>query len=270
MNSVEELIKVHRKESGIARKSINSSSVNGPTSANNVQIPFRPPPPPSAQPPATSTSQAQSSSISPAVAEYTAAAKSGVKTLSTYIDIDKFLALPERELNYLWRLRHINNPTSLHGIVSAENWTRIVAAAKKHPQFILPLPREGQGAEIHFMQWTFPSETTATVLFTHLAEYKLRGEFTQPHTTVTHHTDLMAEKGVVLVEGTVMPDRGVTVEEGQWLLMCLLKFYGQDGTITRQEGSESITPRRRLLEQFSKGDGEFKIEDLLEEAEKVP
>lgn len=139
-------------------------------------------------------------------------------------------------------------------------YTRIEATARRHPQFILPIPREGQGAEIHFLQWTFPTPTTATVLFTHLAEYKLRGEFSQPHTTVTHHLDLAGPKGLVLLQGTVVEGRGITVDEGKWLLMCLQKFYG---------GGNEMGVRKKLLEQFSQGDGGFKVEVLLEEAEKA-
>jgi len=51
------------------------------------------------------------------------------------------------------------------------------------------------------------------------------------------------------------------VDESKWLLLCLQKFYGQ---------TAEQTPRRKLMEQFSQGDGEFKVEELLEEAEKVP
>ena len=105
----------------------------------------------------------------------------------------------------------------------------------------------------------FPTPTTTTVLFTHLAEFKLRGEYAQPHTTVTHHLDLADPKGLILLQGSVMEGRGITVEESRWLLMCLQKFYG----------GEDKVERRKLLEQFSHGDGEFKVELLLEEAEKA-
>lgn len=134
------------------------------------------------------------------------------------------------------------------------------ATAKKHPHFILPLPREGQGAEIHFLQWTFPAENTVTILFTHLAEFKLRGEFSEPHTTITHHLELAEEKGLVLLQGQVVEGKGVSVDEAKWLVMCLQKFYGLGG-----ENND----RRRLLEQFGSGDTSFKVEELLEEAEKI-
>ncbi|PNS19025.1 hypothetical protein CAC42_6120 [Sphaceloma murrayae] len=217
------------------------------TQAKQTSIPYQPPPPPKPQ------------QDSPA-AKYTAESKGGVKTLASYIDVEKFQDLPEKEIEYLWRLRHANNSRSLCGVVKAGVFKQIAKAAKKSPQFVLPIPREGQGAELHFLQWTFPSETTATVLFTNLAEFKLRGEFAQPHTTVTHHLDLMDSKEVVLVEGNVLPDRGITTDEGQLLVMMLTKFYGQ---------SEE-SPRRQLLGQFTKGDESFSVEKLLEEAEKVP
>ena len=92
-----------------------------------------------------------------------------------------------------------------------------------------------------------------------MAEFKLRGEYAQPHTTVTHHLDLIDSKGLVLLHGNVVDGRGITADEGKWLLMCLQKFYG----------GEHKVERKKLLEQFSQGDGGFKVEQLLEEAEKV-
>ncbi|KAI9808313.1 MAG: hypothetical protein M1825_004770 [Sarcosagium campestre] len=187
--------------------------------------------------------------------------KSNVKPLSAFIDIPKTLELPTPEVEYIWRLRHASSPQSLCAVIETPTYERMAQAAAKHPQFILPLPREGQGAEIHFLQWTFPTPETSTILFTHLAEYKLRGEFAQPHTTVTHHLELAAPKGLVLLQGSVMEGRGVTADEARWLLMCLQRFYG----VT--DGREQC--RKRLMEQFSKGDSQFKVEELLEEAERI-
>lgn len=99
-----------------------------------------------------------------------------------------------------------------------------------------------------------------TVLFTHLAEYKLRGEFSEPHTTITHHLELADSKELVLLQGQVIAGKGVSVDEAKWLLMCLQKFYGF--------GSEK-SERRRLLELFGRGDAGFSIEELVEEAEKI-
>lgn len=220
-------------------------------SSQGKNIPFQPPPPP--QPQGAGPSAA-------ARAASAAEAKAGIKTLESFVDVEKLHDLPRKEIEYLWRLRHASTPNSLCAVVPLDIYTTIQQTARKHPQFILPLPREGQGAEIHFLQWTFPSPTTVTVLFTHLAEFKLRGEFAQPHTTVTHHLDMADKKGLVLVQGTVTEDRGITVDEAKWLLICLQKFYGQ---------TAERTPKRKLMEQFSQGDETFQVDELLEEAEKL-
>ena len=146
----------------------------------------------------------------------------------------------------------------------------MAATARRHPQFILPLARDapaegaegggGTAAEIHFLQWTFPSADAATVLFAPLAEYKARGEYSVPHTTVTHHLELARDAGLVLLQGQVAADRGVGVADAQALLWTLQKFYA----------AERERPERgRLLEQFSRGDSAFRVERLVEEAEKI-
>lgn len=211
-------------------------------------------------PPPSPTGSSLFPPVPPAPQITTEKSTPGIKTLSSYIDVEKTRALPPKELEAIWRLRHVNDAQSLCAVIPLDVYKIIEAAAKKHPHFILPLPKEGQGAEIHFLQWTFPAENTVTVLFTHLAEYKLRGEFSQPHTTITHHLELAEDKGLVLLQGQVIEGRGVSVDEAKWLLMCLQKFYGIHG-----EKSE----RKRLLEMFQKGDSTFKVEDLLEEAEKA-
>ena len=47
------------------------------------------------------------------------------------------------------------------------------------------------------------------------------------------------------------------MDEGRWLVMCLQRFYGEVGE------------RRKLLEMFSQGNEEFRVERLVEEAEKI-
>lgn len=214
----------------------------------------QPNPPPFTPPPRPEQPSASGSKTPP-----------GVKSLDSFIDVQKTADLPEKEIEVLWRLRHANNSQSLCAALKADVWGNIYNNARRHPQFILPLPREtdgAQGAEIHFMQWTFPTKNTTTVLFTHLAEYKLRTEYSSPHTTVSFHADMADFKGLVLVQGNVLPDRGVSVDQGKWLLMCLQKFYGL-------QAEESGGSRKKLLEMFTRGDSEFQVQELLNEAEKI-
>jgi ATP synthase F1 complex assembly factor 1 len=222
-----------------------------PTDAPTIpSTPFQPPPPPGPQ---------SSSASSPSKRT----APPGVKTLSSIIDIDKALTLPLKELEYIWRLRHASNAQSLCAIVPGPIYAHIALNARKHPQFVLPVPREGQGAEMHFLQWTFPHIHTTSILFTTLAEYKLKGEFASPHTTVNMHTELLEPKGVVLAQGQVMADRGVSADDGKWLFMCLQKFYGV------QQGMDGGGLRRKLLQQFTSGDKEFQVQKLLDETERL-
>ncbi|KAF1815170.1 ATP11-domain-containing protein [Eremomyces bilateralis CBS 781.70] len=198
----------------------------------------------------------------------------GVKELSSYLDVEKTRELPAEQISQIWRLRHASNERSLTAVIATDTWEQMLEKAKRHPQFILPLPRSSDSADkdaqdpsqsrtaadMHFLQWTFPHADSTNILFTHLAEYKLRGEYSQPHTTVTVHTELAESNGVVLVVGTVLDDRGVSVDEGKWLLMCMQKFYGLQGE----------TPKRKqLLEQFTSGDVRFRVEDLMEQVDQV-
>ncbi len=264
LSSVDEWKKIYTDKIDALRKRATVPGANAPLSEQSPptpekvdsSVPYQAPPAPEPQ---QHPAQAK---------QYTKASKDGVKTLSSFIDVDKTAELPHKEIETIWRLRHIRDPQSLCAVMQTENYRRIANTARKHPQFILPIPREGQGAEIHFLQWTFPSPTTTTVLFTHLAEFKLRGEFAQPHTTVTHHLDLADSSGLVLMEGRVTEDRGLTVDEGKWLLMCLQKFYGFEAHTDTARTNEGR--RKRLMEQFSGGDETFKVEELLEEAEKIP
>ena len=203
---------------------------------------------------------ASSSSSSPGAA--------AIKPLSSILDLDKARALPARELSAVWRLRHASSPTSLCAVIPAPTYRGLEATARRHPSFVLPVPREGAGAEMHYLQWVFDAESrTATVLFTQLAEYKARGEWAQPHTSATHYWDdaLAADPpgpGVVLMAGSLVEGRGASVADAQWLVALLQRFYSEEG-----RGGDAA--KRRLLEQFSGGHGGFSVEKLLEESEKL-
>ncbi|KAK7952211.1 ATP11 protein [Apiospora aurea] len=212
-----------------------------------------PTPPPSPKSLSSSSSSSSSSGAS-------------IKTLSEILDLDKARDLPLKELTAIWRLRHAAQPTSLCAVLPSPTYRALEHAARRYPSFVLPVPRGAEvGAEMHFLQWVFdaPSQT-ATVLFTQLAEYKARGEWAQPHTSVTHYwdADLARDQGAVLMAGHVVEGRGATIADAQWLVMLLQKFYGV-------EALHGTGEKRKLLEAFARGDGNFSVEKLLEESEKL-
>ncbi|KHO00637.1 atp11 [Metarhizium album ARSEF 1941] len=199
--------------------------------------------------------------------------KAGIQSLDEIVDVGKIRELPEKELTAVWRLRHANSPQKLCAVMPAASYKSMEAMAQKSPQFVLPVPHETQGAEIHFLQWTFDAASkTSTVLFTRLAEFKSRGEFAQPHTTVTHHLDLAEDKGLVLMQGQTMEDGGVCPEQAKWLVLCLQRFYGAwESREAEVDGSrkERANEGRKLVEWFGSGDSRFSVEKLLEEAERI-
>lgn len=272
---------------------IQSGTATSPPQPSGSTFTQPPPPPPSPQPEATiqnqpSEKKKKSSSDTP-----------GVKPLSSYLDLEKVASLSKKELEYVWRLRHADDPLSLCAAIPLETYQRIYRTARIHPQFVLPLPRptadDGSGdvkqseqgfeggersaADIHFLQWGFhppagppaapdaktTNTHTSTVLFTHLAAYKLHGSYAQPHTAVIHHLDLADSHGLVLLSGSVTEGRGVSVEESRWLLMCLQKFYDHGG----HGGGIGLEKRQSLLQKFSSGDQGFDLAELVDEAERI-
>jgi ATP synthase F1 complex assembly factor 1 len=254
---IEELREAYAEKIKQVRRGDAVTSPGAPLLSQKAKLPEdQGPPTPSRESNRTISSTAQTSSSTRTV-----------KPLSSILDLPKVRSLPDKELSAVWRLRHASSPSSLCAVIPASTYTAMETAARAAPQFVLPVPHPEQGAEIHFLQWTFdPPTNTSTVLFTQLAEYKARGEFAQPHMTVTHYTDLMDDRALVLMHGQVADGRGATLQTATFLVMCLQKFYGAwDGPGSRRTDME----RKRLLEWFANGDHRFSIDKLMEETEKL-
>ncbi|KAK3498423.1 ATP11 protein-domain-containing protein [Neurospora crassa] len=251
-----------RKETDAATKLPGAPAPATPTAADAAEL--------DATTTTTTEAAKPSSNATPETPKKPVSSGSGIKPLSEILDMTKARDLPIKELSAIWRLRYATNPHSLCAVIPSETYSAMDTLARSRPQFVLPVPHPEQGAEIHFLQWTWDAATaTSTVLFTQLAEYKNRGEFAQPHTTVTHYMDFSGDKGVVLMQGQVMEDRGVKPEDAQWLLMCLQRFYGGwDGT-GGEQGQQRANERRNLLDWFASGDQRFSVEKLMEEAERM-
>lgn len=248
LKDVSELKEAYKEKIEKLRK---EAAVPGATAP--LTPPITPPPTPSSspspsQPPSSAAPKSPWSSPPPPPTPQSNSASSkpppGVKILDSFLDLEKVRPLPNKEICALWRLRHVSNPQSLHFDLPASTFASLLSAARKHPSFVLPLPREvpaetevshspatHQAAELHYLQFAHPHPDTMTLLFTTLAEFKLRGEFASPHTTVTFHSELAESHGLVLGQGTVLEGRGVSVDEARWLVMCMQKFYvvGEEG-----------------------------------------
>lgn len=182
------------------------------------------------------------------------------KTLKSYVDVDKISALEPDQISLIWRARFQSNPQNVCSAVPLENFEKLYSTARQNPNFILPLKKENQGHELHFVQWNFTGPKTTHVIFTTLAEYKLHGEFSKPHTTLTFHKELADLKKIVLMNGLIEKEANVSLSEAQLLILNLQNFYGG------LEGSES---KLELLKAFNTGSDKFSIDALIKESRDV-
>ncbi|KAK9467465.1 ATP11 protein-domain-containing protein [Lipomyces arxii] len=220
---------------------------------------------------APAPTQAQTSNLGTKIPK-----ESAIKSLASFVDVEKLkLHSDPKEIEMIWRARHVNDPFSLCATLPREVFDRIKANAVQYPMFILPLPRAGDetgtGTEMHFVQWVFPGSNTTHVLLTSLLEYKLHTEFARPHTTLIFHSDLEDSHGIVLFNGSVEKDFSMNVSpaDAQFLVLTLQKFYNSDPkTATDKYEREKALRRKLLLELFKTGQG-FDVKDLIKEAEMV-
>ncbi|PWN51722.1 hypothetical protein IE53DRAFT_392982, partial [Violaceomyces palustris] len=250
--------------------------------------------------------------------------------LSKILDISKLSDQPASKISELWTGYHTLK-NKLSAVIPTETYKELITNAKKYPQFVLPLPRKivggeetenvapgevKQGYEMQFMEWGFlpapknpfgSSRATCnpiatTVLFTPLAEYKLRQEFAQPLLVLTHYTDLSASKGIVLMRGEITSsseqeqaqtlstteeeepvDRGregrMSMQDAQLLVMCLQRFYlsrmgsasassssSSETNSTSSSPSSSPEERLNLLEVFHRQPEQFRVDELVKAA----
>lgn len=187
------------------------------------------------------------------------------KTLKSFIDVEKISELESDQIGLIWRARFQSNPKNVCSVVPVDIFYNLYRTARKNPNFILPLKKENQGHELHFVQWNFSGPQTVHVIFTTLAEYKLHGEFAKPHTTLTFHRELEHDKKIVLMNGLLESDGNVSLAEAQMLILNLQNFYGG----LSENNSEKHAKKLKLLEAFNKGTDDFVLEELIKESQDV-
>lgn len=181
------------------------------------------------------------------------------KTMSSYVDVDKMRELPRKEIEFLWKARFISKDRNLHAVVQDVQFANIYANAFKNPSFILPLPKNNEGYEMHFVQWSFVGPHTTHCMLTTVAEYKLHKEYAKPHTTLMFHQELR-DQGVVLMNGQVETESALSMDEALLLVMNVQRFYGDIGN------PDNSRRKYELLRAFTVGDDLFDMDELIKEA----
>jgi ATP synthase F1 complex assembly factor 1 len=167
----------------------------------------------------------------------------GMKALGDIIDMDKVQSDSAEKISQLWTQYHtLKNKLSAvipakqyaEMVAKARRYPQfllplprtIVGSGDENATANVAQGERKSGFEMQYMEWAFlpkpdgvstePSTLTSpedveliarappsTVLFTPLAEYKLRQEYAQPILVLTHYTDLAISKGVVLLRGEI-------------------------------------------------------------------
>lgn len=185
------------------------------------------------------------------------------KVLNSYVDVEKVKDLPLKELEFIWRARFQNTERTMVAVLNNLQFASMYANAFKNPSFILPLPKNEDGYEMHFVQWSFVGPRTTHCMLTTVAEYKLHKEYAKPHTTLMFHQDLSETKDVVLMNGQVEKESSLTMDEAQLLVLNVQRFYGG---ITSAKGNGK---KLELLRDFTSGNADFNMDELIAEAASI-
>lgn len=216
---------------------------------------------------------------------------SPVQPLSAFMKLEKIGRESPENIGKLWTAYHIMK-NKISAVVPAATYAQMVETANSFPQFVLPLPRTvtiageksqvESGYEVYYLQWIplpKPAGTSSNapapmaVLFTPLAEYKLRQEYAQPTLVLTHYTDLMESKGIVLLRGDITESDGgkahIQQKDAQLLTLGLQRFYHIDWALEGLDNDEQADRRRALLRAFYERPTEFRLEELIDASWKI-
>lgn len=191
------------------------------------------------------------------------------KTLSSYVNKEKFMELSPQEIEFLWRARFTSGQMAenhLHAVLQKNVWTKMYENAKENPVFVLPLPRDitpeqdtgvKTGAELFYVQWTFPDRNTTHCIITSLVEYQLHKEYAKPYLSISFFGDMLERKNISLMVGQLDLECSINISDCTLLLLNLQRFYGVI------EGGLS-SERLAMLKAFNKGDTSFDVNKLVD------
>lgn len=222
----------------------------------------------------------------------TGAQEGPIKPLAKILDVEKLMTQDQETITKLWAGYHtIKN--KLSAVIPTEKYLEMLANARKYPQFVLPLPRQvideesdAAGAakeafEMQFLEWAVVPNAaaeglppSATTLFTPLAEYKLKQDFSQPVLILTFYTDLCQSNGIVLMRGEVTglnekTGKGGRIDQAQAQLLALTlqRFYLPSSSVSspspKQSESGDQSACAKLLHDFHNQPEKFDVEELV-------
>ncbi|KAG0586933.1 hypothetical protein KC19_2G128600 [Ceratodon purpureus] len=167
------------------------------------------------------------------------------KKLEQIMKIETVIFSPPEEITQIWNDYHIGRG-HISAVMGSELYKVFEQRANECPLFVLPL-RKGSGFISVVVQAQMPY-----MLFTALEDYRARGTEASPYFTVTHFTELVPTKSLVLVRGDIVFTSKLSDDEAETLLKTAHSFYIND-------------ERYRKVRKFNKDSREFDFKEVLQE-----
>lgn len=204
------------------------------------------------------------------------------KTLDSYINLNKFKQLNNLQIEQLWKIRFKD---SISAVVPENIFNNMISRIQKYPKFLIPLPHKQeenksldpntntQGYDLHYLQWIKANNNMWYCLLTSLQEFKSNNEFARPHTILEFHLDLLDDKKIVLMNGSLQDkntsaikndtksmkpvSNAPTIEQIPLLIWHLQKIF--NFSLNSVENEKIV----KLLKYFNSGDSRFDINQLI-------
>merc|ERR550525_2073993 len=154
------------------------------------------------------------------------------------------------EISDIWKLHH-SSLDAVCAVIPADVWEEMRERFTKHKTFLFPLPRKN-GYEFIVVQFL-----GKCAHFTTLINFQAHQENAPECLTLEHYTELLEEKGIVLMVGRY-DSNVVTTQEAQCLANQVEMYY-----------SNPSEEKRALLDMFTNTPDKLKHADLIEQLETI-
>ncbi|KAL5284435.1 ATPAF1 family protein [Megaselia abdita] len=171
------------------------------------------------------------------------------KKLSDIMKIELLSDKTADEIKQIWFEYHKTKDV-ITATLTTEQYEALMTKGKKHPLFILPLPRS-EGYEFIMLQFA-----ANTVHFTPLLAYQVHKENAPECLNMVHYTELK-DKGIILMRGEI-DTKVLTGKEAQCIANQFQLFY-----------LKNDASKQALLETFTAKPESFKHMDLIKELEQI-
>ncbi|KAL3144817.1 hypothetical protein ABBQ38_001926 [Trebouxia sp. C0009 RCD-2024] len=132
--------------------------------------------------------------------------------------MEKMVQRTPEQIGILWQEHHAKDQNA--AVLGSTEWKAYKARAKACPYFVIPLRKPQGGYLTVVLQQQLP-----LVIFTTLQEFRSLRDQAPPHLAITHYTELLEDKGIVLAKADAISPHLISVAEARTLMTLTYAFY---------------------------------------------